>query len=297
MSGPRRHLALPVLLAALWAPAGSADWLVTRDGTRVETKGPWEVKGRQVVFTLPSGTLSAMRLSEVDLDASAAATAAAREPAEPAAEEERAPRKPVLVLTNQDVRPAAPPPVEEDGEDGETEEEAAEERPGAAKVELVSWKSVDSSQVDGLEIVGTIKNNDSQIAANLTVAVTVNDDQGEPLYETTAFVRTSGLAPGRSTTFRALLPGIYQLQSDPIFDVRAGSVTLLGRSAGEGGGEGGSGAERAGGSPAAVPSTPSSVAAGGDAGSGVAAGGTTESVGGYESYSTESEESSGGSSP
>jgi hypothetical protein len=273
--------------------------LVTHDGTRVETKGPWQVKGRQVVFTLPGGTLSAMRLSEVDLDASAAATAAAREPAEPAVEEEKAPRKPVLVLTNKDVRPAAPPPAEEEDGDGEDEEEEAEERPGAAKVELVSWKSVDSSQVDGLEIVGTIKNNDSQIAANLTVAVTVNDDQGEPLYETTAFVRTSGLAPGRSTTFRALLPGIYQLLSDPIFDVRAGSVTILGRNAGEGGGEGGSGGA-GGGSPA----TASSVAAGGGggsagrAGSGATAAGTTESVGGYESVSTEGEsESSGGSVP
>ena len=56
------------------------------------------------------------------------------------------------------------------------------------------------------------------------------DQERAPLYETTAFLRSSGLAPGRSTTFRALLPGIYTLFEDPIFDVQSGAITVQGPS-------------------------------------------------------------------
>lgn len=96
------RLVLAVALLGLPAAAISADWLVTREGARVETRGTWEVRGKMVVFTRPNGTLSSMRLSEVDLDASQAATAAARRPTDVPSDEE-APQ-PVLVLTNDDVR-------------------------------------------------------------------------------------------------------------------------------------------------------------------------------------------------
>ncbi len=98
-------------LAACWmmAAAVHADWLVTRAGERIETRGGWEVKGRMVVFTQPSGTLSSIRLSEVDLDASAAATAeAAASAARPAAPAPPPPRKPTRVITTDDVGQGVP---------------------------------------------------------------------------------------------------------------------------------------------------------------------------------------------
>ena len=85
----------PIVLAAaaalaLVAGAARADWIVTTDGARLETKGPWKVDGRRIVFTLPNGTLSAMRADEVDLDQSALVTQqeaeAARRAAEPKVE-------------------------------------------------------------------------------------------------------------------------------------------------------------------------------------------------------------------
>ena len=45
-----------------------ADWLVTRDGTRIETEGLWSMQGKLVVFELPDGTLSSLRLSLVASD-------------------------------------------------------------------------------------------------------------------------------------------------------------------------------------------------------------------------------------
>ena len=232
---PRPQAGLVAIAMLLALPATAvADWLVTQDGARIETKGPWQVKGRQVVFTLPNGTLSAMRVSEVDLDASTAATQAANNPAPAAASQ--APRAepardPVLVLTNKNVAAAAIPPAAEEG--GGASEAQAQPRPrppGSAAVDVVTWESRDSQDVDGLEIVGTLRNSGVEIATNINVSVTVVDQERAPLYETTAFLRSSGLAPGRSTTFRALLPGIYTLFEDPIFDVQSGAITVQGPS-------------------------------------------------------------------
>ncbi len=48
----------------------SADWLVYRDGTRLETVGEWKIDGKHVVFSLPNGMLSTVKLEELNLDAS-----------------------------------------------------------------------------------------------------------------------------------------------------------------------------------------------------------------------------------
>jgi len=74
--------ALAVLLV-LGAPAG-AEWLVLRDGVRLEIRGELRVETRRVVFTMRDGTLSTLPLAEVDLDATAAANRAPAEPAAPA---------------------------------------------------------------------------------------------------------------------------------------------------------------------------------------------------------------------
>ena len=61
----------------LGAAPAHADRLVTRDGSVIETAGPWRVEGRLVIFRLPDGTLSSMRLVDTDLEASAERTRAA----------------------------------------------------------------------------------------------------------------------------------------------------------------------------------------------------------------------------
>ncbi len=94
----------------LLAGVASADWLVTRAGERIETEGGWQIKGRMVIFTRPGGTLSSVRLSEVDIDASREATAQAAEAAaRPAAPAPEAPtRRPVRVITTEDVGAGVP---------------------------------------------------------------------------------------------------------------------------------------------------------------------------------------------
>ncbi|MEM9594018.1 MAG: glutaredoxin family protein, partial [Acidobacteriota bacterium] len=101
-------LCLAAVLSAA-APA-TADWLVTETGERIETAGPWQVRGRLVVFEDPSGALRSMRLSNLDMEASEIATRDAQAPPADAAVEDGndaperpAAPKPVMVLTNADI--------------------------------------------------------------------------------------------------------------------------------------------------------------------------------------------------
>jgi glutaredoxin len=71
------------LIAVLSMPAtGAPDWLVLRDGARVETRGAVRLEGRRVLFTQANGSLAALPADEVDL---AATEAANRPPAPPPA--------------------------------------------------------------------------------------------------------------------------------------------------------------------------------------------------------------------
>jgi mycoredoxin len=69
-------LALALVGLAGAAPA-AADWLVTRGGDKVETRGPWKVEGERVLFTDARGSRASLAVAKVDLEASAAATAQA----------------------------------------------------------------------------------------------------------------------------------------------------------------------------------------------------------------------------
>ena len=82
---------LALLLVALAGAPALSEVLVTVDGDRIETQGPWEVKGRRIQFTDVHGTLRSLSRSAVDLEASEAASAPAPEPAPPAAPAAAAP--------------------------------------------------------------------------------------------------------------------------------------------------------------------------------------------------------------
>jgi hypothetical protein len=72
--------ALFVVAALVAAPPALADWLVTRDGGRIETRGRWKVTGDRVRFVVHDRVRREMRtlslpLSEIDLARSEAETA------------------------------------------------------------------------------------------------------------------------------------------------------------------------------------------------------------------------------
>ena len=224
-----RHSVKKILISvfcwlAIAAVPSQADVLVTRDGSRIETQGPWEVKGRQVLFTLPNGTLSAMRASEVDLDASRAATDyVAPEPVEEAAPVEVA--EPVLVLTNKDL-----PEVVQGSPDGESgaEDNGLKKPVSREPVQVVSWKRVESGL--NLEIRGVLRNTGRTIAASVSLEVQVKDEEGEITETAQAFIKNRSLVAGQNTTFRAVLADTFDFSGEPIFNISSTGLTLGGSS-------------------------------------------------------------------
>jgi hypothetical protein len=212
--------------AALLLPA-AADWLVTRDGERLETAGPWRVENRLVVFKRPDGSFASMRLSEVDLEASERLTrelaAEARAPKPPP---EPARRKVVARLTEKELPPVerreaspgepdsvrvegasageAPRPGAHGGAQGESPSE-----PEPEALQIVTWREVGGPGGTGLEFVGDVRNLTDQTALGISVTVVLLDEAGEEVASAEALLTASALPPGRTAGFRASFPGRF----------------------------------------------------------------------------------------
>lgn len=208
-----------MLLSVCFAAPAAADWLVTRDGGRIETKGKWRVEGAKVVFTLPNGTMGVMRKSEVDLDASAVASTEGVKPSADAAKVE-SPKTPVLTLTDKDIAKAAPvAPVGATGADAPAAPAAAAStspRKSAAVV-VQSWRQ-DPAQDGGVELSGVLVNVGADIAVNITVEVEVKDGEGKS-YKAVGFPAKTSLVRDKETTFRAILPDLNEIVGEPIIKV------------------------------------------------------------------------------
>jgi hypothetical protein len=216
----RLAAAASIVLVAGLATAAGADVLVTRDGATVETKGPWSVEGRRVIFTQPNGTLSSLPTAELDLDHSAVATARAADAAaravEPEAQSAAAPLAPppppVLRITDQDLAPATPAAEESGAEanvDQESVTEAGPESGGASPLQVISWDRVDLTEGEGVEIFGTIRNNGTTMVAAPSVSVLVYGERGGLLATSDGTVNLPSIPPGKTANFRAPLPGLY----------------------------------------------------------------------------------------
>jgi len=217
----------PVLLGILWivaSPAG-ADWLLTRAGGRVETQGAWQVKGKLVVFALPNGSLSSLRLADVDLDASRRASEEAKAHTEGPATAAPEPKKKLAVLTDKDFKPAAPPAP---ATDAAKPADAAAAKPAAAPggpVVVSSWQKVDLPNGAGLAVVGTLQNTSTDLIVNASVEVQLYNDAGERTATSPAILKTVSIQPNGTTEFRATFPGIF-IFTEVKFDPRGLPLTV-----------------------------------------------------------------------
>jgi len=200
-----------VLLACLAALPAGADWLVMRDGTRVETRGAWKERGRVVVFTSADGQLVSLRADAVDFVASrrvtaAAAEAAARPAEEPAGSAAAAPRPTSRRITNADI-PAGrtPPAAAEAGEEPAPAARAA----GAADLQVRDTaQQVDP--IDGhLVVTGTLANVSERTAAAVELVVEAHGADGALLGSQAAELGMPALGPGAATGFEAHFLDVY----------------------------------------------------------------------------------------
>lgn len=192
-------------LALLTAATLHADILVTRDGAKVETKGTWKVEGRRVIFTLPDGTLSSMRTEQVDLDASALATARAAEAAKQSAAPVAAPSgTPILRITEKDIPPMANPDLDEPESEASDSGDAGSSSP----LEVVSWNQAPMQNGDGVQLYGTIRNNGTTNVISPSVLVALYDDDGKLIATADGAVNQSSIAPNQTANFRIEMPGV-----------------------------------------------------------------------------------------
>lgn len=222
----KRSAGAAVLAAALLATPAAADWLVTRDGGRVETRGAWKVKGKQVVFTGVDGRLASLRLGDVDLKASERATREAAEAAlqiieEPIADPVAEKKEARWVLTDKDFQRAAPQPAE----GGAKEEAAGAEAGRKSPVVLQTWDRRDLPNRKGVEIVGTLRNTVNEVAADAGVTVRLFDEAGSLLATAEGLLPGPGIAPESTVEFRAAFPGVFTY-ADVKFDVRGFSLRV-----------------------------------------------------------------------
>jgi hypothetical protein len=202
-----------LLLLAIAAPPAAADWLVMRDGTRVETRGPWRQDGRLVVFTSAEERLVSLRTSAVDLPASVAATREAVEAAARAARGERPsdappaqPPREARRITNADIPPGLPRPVA--AGPGTTEEGAPPVAADRGALDVVDSRQ-SSDDFDGhLVVRGSLVNRAGQTAAAVALTVLAYGPDGELLGSQSATLGSEALPPGQSTAFRVDFPDV-----------------------------------------------------------------------------------------
>jgi len=194
------------IVGCLTAGAARADWLVTRDGARLETKGAWRVDGRRVLFTMPNGTLSTLRTDAVDLDQSALVTTQEREALANPAPVVKEKKEPVLRLTEKDIPPVGFAELSADAKPGA--------KPGDVKpdektaLEVISWEKTENATRDGLEIFGTIKNTSPNIIVTPTLMVAIYDADGGLLATDSGEVNSPQIQAGKTANFRVAFPGI-----------------------------------------------------------------------------------------
>lgn len=212
-------LCLTAALGPAIPPAG-ADWLVTREGGRIETRGAWEVKGRLVVFrAADGGTLASLRLADVDLEASRRVTGEAAQArtaeARPAAAERRTP---VRSITDKDVRQAAAAaPVVVKPAAGATDakeaEKAAEPAAAPSGLAVASWQRSQEGTGGSVIVTGQVRNGSSGTAGDIKLTVILYDEAGTPLRAVPASLTATALPPGEQAEFRAEFPDIFGFAS------------------------------------------------------------------------------------
>jgi len=200
-------LSLALMTAALlsFGSAARADWLVTKDGTAVETKGGWEVKGKTVIFTSPAGVLSSLAASEVNLAASEAHTQKMLRAATSPPEVEAPVKRPaVLVLTDADVRHVDPTsPIPEETEDAGETATSPSPRDTGSSLSVTQWDENYNIDENSVEVTGSLRNSGRNPATSISLSVLLYSDSGALLGKREARLAKAALNPGESTGFVA----------------------------------------------------------------------------------------------
>ncbi len=129
-----------VLVVVSLPGVGSAEWLVTTDGARIETAGPWSKRAEFVVFRDTRGVLSSIRRSAIDLQASL-----------------RSSRPAAPVLTDRDIA-RGPYGAEGNAGRGGSAPSGRVKRYSVDDLVVDRWTRERQREIGGFEIAGDLRN-------------------------------------------------------------------------------------------------------------------------------------------
>lgn len=215
-----KGLVLALLILAPGRPL-VADWLIMRDGSRLETRGPWRTEGSKIILTLPGGTLASIAARDVDLERSGGSSAATETtPGTPPTGRPSPSRKPVLVLTNRDLPPGrlhdAPTAAPMPGVRGTSHPPGAESEGSEVRVEF--WAEFRDQTIDGVEIRGILHNPSAAPVRISRVSVEIVDHAGRTVNQE-VFPRRRRLDAGGSTSFSVRILDVEEEHGDPKFTI------------------------------------------------------------------------------
>lgn len=216
----RSACATTLFCLAMLAGALGADVLVTTDGTVVETSGPWQQRGKMVVFTLDNGQLTALRAEDVDFEATERWRAELEETtATPVAPPPPKATKARIVLTDADVAhvepefepvgPADVPSAPGDAGDASTTADPNADPATQSPVRVTAWDQDEPADGRGRRVFGTLRNDGNSYATDISLEVTVYDDDGAVAGTQRATPLTTALRPGESTSFNLQFTEVY----------------------------------------------------------------------------------------
>jgi hypothetical protein len=205
------RLAQLVLVLALLLGSGpaAADWLVTLEGDEIETRGPWEIKEKLVVFTLPNGSLSSMRLADIDVDASEQRTMTVRY-TNRRAEPSYTPKQAVLVITDDDVGHVQTEGIgtsidrrkQAGGDPGLPQEQ------GDGGLAVATWDQIFDESIDGVVVSGRVENRAPATHTDITLQLMLYNGDGTLAGRAPATLAKTSLKAGEESSFRASFPGV-----------------------------------------------------------------------------------------
>lgn len=216
-----RGLAAVALFAGTAAFALAADVVVLKGGTVISLKQPMVRRGNTVYLTRTDGTLLSVPASEIDREATAAASAKAA-PAPAAADAPGASTPAEAVRGNNKDGPKAKvritdADVSHPMEDVPVAGTETKQAPGGPKVEVVDYTQEKTDT--GLQIHGSLRNPGQGTAENVRLTVTVLDEKGESIGGGMASLSKSAIESGLSVAFSASIPvgdkNVGQLRFSP----------------------------------------------------------------------------------
>jgi hypothetical protein len=200
------------LALCLAGGAAAREVVVLRGGVVIELKQPWVLRGRSALLTRKDGTLLSVPVSEIDLEATAAAKSKSASPPARSRPASRSASTPAVAAKVSRNLPKSKVRITDDQVShtqaaalahGASERADGRTFAGVARVDVPQY---DQERAGSRLIVrGTLRNSGAAPAESLRMSVHALDGKGDTIATADARLSRGSIEPGRTADFTATL--------------------------------------------------------------------------------------------